>query len=218
MLEILYDAHGPSILLVPRNMAEPPTAVESRLQIQSHLRALTLLALLSRALILALVHLTSYLPLFDSSSLTLLPASTPAHTSALLRWDTFYFASIGRDGYQYEQQWAFFPGTPLLMHALGRVLATLKGTGDDAGAVGWTELLQAGALAGLVTCGSARTLYRLSLHHFHSPYFALLASLLSLLPSSPATLHYAGYTEPFFTFLSYRGNALPSSCMWLLQY
>ncbi|KAF8170181.1 GPI mannosyltransferase 2 [Mycena galopus ATCC 62051] len=48
-------------------------------------------------------------------------------------------------------------------------------------------------------------MYSLSLHHLGSPALARLAAILSLLPSSPATLFLAPYTEPFFTYFSYKG-------------
>jgi hypothetical protein len=53
---------------------------------------------------------------------------------------------------------------------------------------------------------TVQILYLLSLHHFKSPHMALLASLLAILPSSPATFLFVPYTEPFFTYLSYRGE------------
>ena len=64
-----------------------------------------------------------------------------------------------------------------------------------------------GALASAaVSVDTVHTLYNLTLHHFGSPAFALLTSLLSLLCSSPATLRHAPCTEPFFTYLSYKGE------------
>lgn len=60
-------------------------------------------------------------------------------------------------------------------------------------------------LVATVSVGIVHTLYDLTLHLFGSPAFALLASLLSLLSSSPPTLRYASYTEPFFTYFSYKG-------------
>ncbi|KAJ7668374.1 GPI mannosyltransferase 2 [Mycena polygramma] len=48
-------------------------------------------------------------------------------------------------------------------------------------------------------------MYALSLHHLGSSALARLATVLSLLPSSPVTLFLAPYSEPFFTYLSYKG-------------
>jgi len=72
-------------------------------------------------------------------------------------------------------------------------------------ALTWDNLLQGGILASL-SCDSSLTLYHLTLHHLGSPSLALMASLLSLAPSSPVTLRFASYAEPFFTYLSYKGN------------
>lgn len=173
-----------------------PTSVEG------HLRLLTIYTLVARACTLLLVYLASYLPAFDSSASTLMPDTTLHLTASLLRWDAFHFAHIAQEGYVYEYEWAFFPGLPFVMNILGHINSFLRSSGENSTCV---DVLLGGALAA-VACSSARTLYRLSLHHLGSPSLAFLASLLSLLPSSPATLHYAAYTEPFFAFLSYKGN------------
>jgi hypothetical protein len=73
-----------------------------------------------------------------------------------------------------------------------------------------------GGVAAAVTCDTTRTFYALSLHHLRSPQLAFLASLLSLLPSSPVTLQYAPYSEPFFTYFSYKGESLLCSLLTLL--
>ena len=79
------------------------------------------------------------------------------------------------------------------------------------GPVIWNDLLQGGALAAfLCDAGSTTTLYNLTLHHVGSPNLALIASVLSFLPSSPATLRFAAYSEPFFTYLSYKGKSPPT--------
>ncbi|THH12498.1 hypothetical protein EW146_g7639 [Bondarzewia mesenterica] len=143
---------------------------------QNHLRLLTLCAIASRAVTVSLLWLND-------------PISPL--TSSLLRWDAFHFAQIAKEGYVYEQQWAFLPEGP----------------------PGWIDILQGGGLAALV-CDSTLTLYRLSLLHLQSPSLALIASLLSLLPSSPAILHFAGYSEPFFTFLSYKGMLSCARQQW----
>ncbi|PPQ99736.1 hypothetical protein CVT24_009719 [Panaeolus cyanescens] len=48
------------------------------------------------------------------------------------------------------------------------------------------------------------SIYTLTKLKFNSKSFARLVALLSLIPTSPITLWFAPYTEPFFTFLSYR--------------
>ncbi|VDC03637.1 unnamed protein product [Peniophora sp. CBMAI 1063] len=52
---------------------------------------------------------------------------------------------------------------------------------------------------------STQSLYRLSLYHLGSPDAAYLAALFSLLPSSPAALLFAPYTEPYFALFTYQG-------------
>jgi len=116
----------------------------------------------------------------------------------------FHFGTIALNGYVHELQWAFLPGLPLVMRWGGATLRTLgltHGNGD-----GWVEALHMGALGAFV-CGilASRTLYWLSVYHLRSPRIALLAALLSCLPSSPATLLYAPYNEPYFAFFSYKG-------------
>ncbi|KAJ7594703.1 glycosyltransferase family 76 protein [Mycena floridula] len=151
--------------------------------------SLIVLAVLARVLTIGLGYLSSLLPLFDASPklLRLSPWTQP-----LLRWDAFHFLDIAQDGYVYEHQYAFFPGVPLVMRYLA--------IGDSPSA-----MLLAGALTAALICDSTTTFYQLSLHHLGSPSLAYLATVLSLLPSSPATLRFASYAEPFFTYLSYKG-------------
>jgi GPI mannosyltransferase 2 len=167
------------------------------------LRLLSLAAHLSTSL---LIYLLSNLPLFDSSPSILSSTSKP---SPLLRWDAFHFTHIAQNGYVYEYEWAFFPGTPFVMRLTGEILRYVKCLSTDAppGPVTWDDLLQGGALAALLCdVDSTTTLYHLTLHHFKSQNIALIASVLSLLPSSPATLRFAPHPEAFFTYLSYKGE------------
>ncbi|KAH8119351.1 hypothetical protein DFH11DRAFT_1564543 [Phellopilus nigrolimitatus] len=142
---------------------------------------------------------SAQLPSFDASARVVLDSAWPA---SLLRWDAFHFVHVARDGYVYEHEYAFFPGTPLIMR-YGAKLLHFVGLGSEGSL---SSLLVAGALASAaVAVDAAFTLYDLTLHHFRSPATALLVSLLSLLSSSPPTLRYAPYAEPFFAYLSYKG-------------
>lgn len=148
----------------------------------------------SQVLIQVLLLLCSYLPLFDSSPWALLDkSSTWWATSALLRWDVFHFGLVA-EGRAYEHQWAFFPGVPNFMKILGQIAPN-----DD-----WATLIQGGILLA-IACDSTLVLYELSLHYLKSPSLSFLSAMLSLLPSSPATLRHAAYAEPFFTWASYKG-------------
>ncbi|GLB37241.1 hypothetical protein LshimejAT787_0402920 [Lyophyllum shimeji] len=157
------------------------------------------LALLTRLLtflVLAVAH--RVLPLFDAS-----PRLAPraGWLQPLVRWDTLHFQAIADNGYTFENQWAFLPGVPFLMRLLG------FGATNN---LLWLILLLA------IGLDSTRTLYHLTRHHFPaSPSLARLVCLLSLLPSSPATLYFAPYAEPFFTYLSYKGMLYAAKEFWL---
>ncbi|KAF7322199.1 GPI mannosyltransferase 2 [Mycena kentingensis (nom. inval.)] len=149
------------------------------------MRDLALATICSRALPAALLLLgqTAFSP-FD--------AATP---DFLLRWDAVHFLHVGRVGYVYEHEWAWFPGVPFLL-SVHKLAPTL--------------------LSSLLAWDMTATMYALSLHHLKSPALGRLATLLSLLPSSPATLFIAPYTEPFFTYLSYKGMLFCAQSSYLL--
>ena len=166
----------------------------------AHLRTLTFLSLLSRVLIAALIIASSYLlTLFDSSPRLILGNSAPPWISSLLRWDAFHFAHVAQEGHTYEHLWAFFPALPFVMRVSGRILSRVGLSSADT-----TAPLLGGAMLAAIS-DSTRVLYRLSLHHLRSPSAAFLATALSLLSCSPATLRFAPYNEPFFTYCSYQG-------------
>ncbi|KAF8447431.1 GPI mannosyltransferase 2 [Boletus edulis BED1] len=184
--------------------------VSSSSEVQAHLRILTLLSLLSRVLIAVLVISSTYLlPLFDSSPRLVLNAATPPWISSLLRWDAFHFALVAEQGHAYEHTWAFFPALPLIMRLSGHLLSRAGLSSPDT-----TAPLLGGAILA-VLFDPTRVLYRLSLHHLRSPSAAFLAAALSLLSSSPATLRFAPYNEPFFTYCSYRGMWACARTRWV---
>lgn len=161
---------------------------------------LTRLTLALHVTIAILLYFFSKLPSFDSSASLLLNSGW---ATSLVRWDVFHFAHIAKDGYAFEYEYAFFPGVSLIMQYGQRALRLLRICSKD----DWEGYALAGTLASTaVSVDSVHTLYDLTLHHFRSPAFAYLTAFLSLLSSSPATLRYAPYTEPFFTYLSYKGK------------
>lgn len=182
--------------------------------VKRHLSSLRLFQFSSWALSLLLVYLASYLPQFDSSP-EVIANLTPTDTTSdnlllhalqrlpLLRWDAFYFGHIALRGYVYEQEWAFFPGISFVMRNSAR-LWNLIFARDLSAPLTWNGVLIGGFAATCFT-QTAPTLYHLTLHHLGSPSAAYLTALLSLLSSSPATLRLVAYTEPFFTFFSYKG-------------
>ena len=155
---------------------------------------------------LVLVASSHLLPLFDAS-----PLLVPDANSPLLRWDIFHFLHIARHGYVYEHEWAFFPAAPwIVRYSLALLNWATK-------SVALSHFILAVAMSALAS-ETVQTLYSLSLHHFNSPHMALLASLLALLPSSPATLLFVPYNEPFFTYLSYQGMHAPIPLLILTHY
>jgi hypothetical protein len=160
------------------NVSAGGKSANSMLVQDKHRRLIFRLSILSRLLIFVLVHLSaSLLPLFDSS-----PVLVELHPllRPLFRWDVFHFSHIARHSYVYEHEWAFFPSLPFIMRYDRLALTVLA-------------------------CDSSQMLYTLSLYHLPSPSHALLATLLSLLPSNPVTAYFAPYTEPFFNYFSYWG-------------
>ncbi|KAJ6593727.1 GPI mannosyltransferase 2 [Mycena capillaripes] len=134
------------------------------------------LTLASRAAAGGLLLLARLFPPFDNAT-----------SHLLLRWDVVHFLHIARAGYVFEHEWAFLPGIHFLLSLFSR------------------SLLAPTLLSLAIACDASATMYALSLHHLGSPALARLATVLSLLPSSPATLFLAPCPEPFFTYLSYKG-------------
>ncbi|KAF5361632.1 hypothetical protein D9758_007271 [Tetrapyrgos nigripes] len=171
------------------------------------LQSLTLLTLLSRVIVFLLVYLSAYLiPSFDSSHKTVL---TSKWSEPLLRWDSFHFLHIAKEGYVYEHEWAFLAGAPMVMRYTGYLaerLLSLKSSPD---------LLLTGALAAMA-CDTTRTLYLWALYHLRSRKLAYLVAVLSLMSSSPATLRLTPYQEPFFAYFSYKGMLYCTKDQWFL--
>ncbi|KAI8976384.1 GPI mannosyltransferase 2 [Trametes punicea] len=192
-------------------------------QPRDHRRFLIVLTTATTLLTLLLTVTSSQLPLFDSSPNALLPSSSAfslrrMFASALLRWDAFHFAHIAREGYVYEHEWAFFPGVPCVMQAWAVLTQLVQPPmqPSESALREWEDILLGGLIASLLSIPSVLALYDLTLVQFSSPAIALLASLLSLLPSSPVTLRIAGYSEPFFSCLSYVGMLCCARKQWLL--
>ncbi|KAH7923928.1 glycosyltransferase family 76 protein [Leucogyrophana mollusca] len=178
-----------------------------------NVRLLIVLTILSRVWTWTLISFSAWLlPLFDTSPKLVFGESVPPWTSALLRWDAFHFSHVAEKGYVYEHEWAFFMGTPFMMRASAKLLSLF---GERYPATHWATLLQGGALTA-VLCDSTQVLYHLSLHHLNSPSLAFLSSALSLMPSSPVALKFASYSEPYFTYLSYRGMLACTRSRWLM--
>lgn len=176
----------------------------------NHIRLLRGLAGLSWIATAVLAHSSPLSSAFDSSFRVVQGPSNVSVAHRLgqpaLRWDTFHFAHIAQYGYVYEHERAFMPGSPMVMRAMLGLMRVL-GISSSEDLTEFGELLL-GAILVAFTCNllAVTCLYRLTIHHLQCPTIALLVSLLSLLPSSPATLRIVPYTEPFFTYLSYQGE------------
>lgn len=173
----------------------PAFVVPTNIQHRTHLRSLLGWTILSRVAFFVLAAYASSLPLFDASPKLY---NLPRWAAPFLRWDAIHFLHIAEHGHLYEHEWAFFPGVPLAMRSFGKYIQLLTGFQK-------TPSLLLGGATLVIACDSTRTLYDLSLYQLQSHDLAYLASLLSLIPTSPATLQFAPYTEPFFTYLSYKG-------------
>lgn len=192
-----------------RRQPNYPSLWMSSSTVKNHLRSLRRWQLTTWVLSILLSYFASFLPLFDSSPEVIsLIDGTPNNSLLtripLLRWDAFHFGHIALHGYVYEYEWAFLPGIPFLMRYSAKFLDLIVSRGTPS-PLTWQSVLQAGLLATCLT-GTPSTLYRLTLHHLGMPSLAYLTAMLSLIPSSPATLRLVAYTEPFFTFFSYKGT------------
>ncbi|KAF8585916.1 glycosyltransferase family 76 protein [Ramaria rubella] len=184
---------------------------------QQHIRHLLLLNILIRILVSFLALLASYLPTFDSSANILLADATSTSlvkrlSSTSLRWDAFHYLHISQRSYQFEYEWAFFPGVPMVLSAIERIVVLL--TGKEGGLLIYDVLLGHFLLSTFVTCEAIRTLYLLTMQHTQSPTLSLLSGYLSLLSSSPATLYLAAIPEPWFTLFSYKGMLYCARKQW----
>lgn len=174
---------------------------------KQNLRHLVTLCLLFRVLISTVALLASYLPAFDSSADVLLADKSSSllkrWISTSLRWDSFYFIHIARENYQFEHEWAFLPGVPIILHITGRTIDIL--IRNISHTSNYSILFGQFLVSCVVSCETARTLYLLTMEHTQSPALSLLSGYLHFLSSSPVTAHLAPYAEPWFSLFSYNG-------------
>ncbi|KAG8987925.1 ER membrane glycoprotein subunit of the GPI transamidase complex-like protein [Tulasnella sp. JGI-2019a] len=185
----------------------------------AHKTQLRVYYIISRLAAASLVLLCSHiLPPFDTSHLrSQSPSQTPfGLSSALLRWDSFHFSSIALHGYTQEQQFAFLPGVPFitrLFAEIGLYLASLMGL-SNRGFTDERDVLLGGAAAAFLLCDWTSDMYDLTMAITRNPSTAFLATSLTLLPLSPPALLFAGYTDPFFASLSYKGMLACERKQW----
>ncbi|KAF8513114.1 glycosyltransferase family 76 protein [Hysterangium stoloniferum] len=201
----------------PQHTSKSKNAASDR-----NLTHLTLLTVLLRLLTVLLGFFTSYLPQFDTSPALILPdvqnSLLSRAVSVAVRWDAFHFLEIAKHGYVSEHQYAFMPGVPAILRAGGWLAqstttnATSAITRQPSAA---HMIVPHFFLATLFSLATTRTLYALTLHYTDSPRIALLTGYLSLLPSSPATLHLSPYAEGWYAWGSYRGMLYCARRQWV---
>ncbi|KDN49607.1 glycosyltransferase family 76 protein [Tilletiaria anomala UBC 951] len=159
-------------------------------------RSILIFTLAHRLFAFVLLQLCGQLlPSFDASASILLLSVSPSLKPwlvPLVRWDTLHFLGVASPkalsrfgqalpgGYAYEHSLAFQPGLPVLMRQLG---SSTHGT--------WSlqqSIVMSTLLAWVCSCLSPWLLFQLTARHFSSIYFAYLASLLSILSPSPASM------------------------------
>ncbi|CAE8715520.1 unnamed protein product [Polarella glacialis] len=129
------------------------------------------------------------------------PPDLPRWLHAFARWDAARFLGIAERGYDSEESYAFFPLLPILMSALGRLMAALG-----------LPLATGLALAGLVITNacfvlSSWLLYRLGREVLHDDALALRAAQLFCL--TPANVFMSSlYTESPFAACALGGLLL----------
>lgn len=95
-----------------------------------HARLVISLSVTARILTSLLIYLGSAASIpFDSSHLTLELINTAPllrkWASFAVRWDTFHFTRIAQNGYVYEYEYAFMPGTPAVMRLIAFIARAL---------------------------------------------------------------------------------------------
>nr|XP_019049170.1 hypothetical protein I302_02951 [Kwoniella bestiolae CBS 10118]OCF28100.1 hypothetical protein I302_02951 [Kwoniella bestiolae CBS 10118] len=145
--------------------------------------------------IIFLYVLSRILPPFDSSHTLLSARNLPG-----LRWDAVHFVSIAEHGYTHEQQLAFQPLFMALLRITGECSAWVRGGGGevDVGDIVWGGM----GVSAVVWVGASIMLYKLT-NHLYNPKFALLTTLLYLLPPSPVPS--LPYTEPLYALTTFSG-------------
>jgi phosphatidylinositol glycan class V len=118
----------------------------------------------------------------------------------LLRWDAVFFLDIASNGYRLEQQFAFFPGFPILMRLVAAfIIDPFNQLPKE------TSCYLAGLLiSNTCFCLAAWTLVQLAHALSLSPKSSFIAGLLFCI--SPASVFLSScYTESLFAYLSFQG-------------
>ncbi|KAL7946659.1 GPI mannosyltransferase 2 [Trichoderma barbatum] len=132
-------------------------------------------------------------------------ANASALATKLTRWDALYFMKAARDGYVYEQQWAFGAALPLSVRGILWLLKPLTQLISDDDAV--VEPMAAIIFTTFTHLVAVLALHRLTLVLFGNKTLAYVTAVLHII--SPAGLFLsAPYGESPFACLSFIGNLL----------
>lgn len=168
---------------------------------------------------LALVKPSGLVSSFDSSGAAALGFSNNTSTAILepfLRWDGLYFAKTAVQGYDHEQDLAFFPLSPLLIRFSGRMVSILRGSWTPAEHTTDTSItlsdvvLGGTVLTNVVSILAVLFFYKLTRNVTGDASFARASAILYAVHPAPAISSVA-YTEPLFSLCSFMGG-------WLLFY
>lgn len=137
-------------------------------------------------------------------------AGTRLHFIAerLTRWDAIYFTHAAREGYVYEQEWAFGTGMALAIRKVSDLFrwAGIVPAGHDVG----TEAVVGVAIANLSHYYAVMAMYKLTMVLSSNEKMAMLSGLLYII--SPAGMFMcAPVAESSFSHLSFVGNWLFAS-------
>ncbi|KAI5459252.1 GPI mannosyltransferase 2 [Mariannaea sp. PMI_226] len=152
----------------------------------------------STSLFFNILYPTPSSPSSPSSS-----SPVPILAARLTRWDALYFMRSARDGYVYEQDWAFAMGLPKAVRGVGWLLAAL---GVDLSGAIW-EPLVAIAIAHISHLVAVLALYQLTIVVCKDKRLAYVASVIHILTPGGLFLS-APYAESPFSCLSFVGNLL----------
>ncbi|KAL4871654.1 hypothetical protein BDV12DRAFT_17808 [Aspergillus spectabilis] len=158
---------------------------------------------------------SSLLPYQGNSSVDVISFEESKHASLsiplkFVRWDSIYFEHLARDGYVFEQEWAFSSTYSNLVKFLSSFLFT---SDDSNGAARFA--VSAVALSHVAHYFSVLALYRLSINVFgHATerrrLSCFLSAALHIISPAGAFLS-APYGEPLFSFLNITGFYIYSS-------
>ncbi|KAG5439050.1 hypothetical protein PCANB_002383 [Pneumocystis canis] len=152
-----------------------------------------------KVILVLICTLSSFLNVYDTSTSLIL--KQPKNIlqkiiASLTRWDNIYYITLARRGLLFEQEWAFGPAFPYLIRLFTDKVFSNKSLYNYA----FTSII----ISHLFHFFSIFFLYYLTFKIYHSRDMAIVSSLLYLISPSGIFLS-AGYTESFFSFITFLG-------------